>query len=250
METANEIKHDIDNETSSNSSSIFQNILEKPYLIYEIKKPTVINRRIANSVPDMPHCCYLHKIGNMFVLKVFSHKKINLTEDKSIEIPDSMCMLGPCWPMVIFVTVAMIFVALGTIGVVGVSMEDPFQDTTFLIFASIGIMLLLGSLISYFLTACSNPGIVPLVHRRKSDSIHAEMTNKRMFWDDRVGIYKSRHQFYDREIGLVVEEPDHFCPWTGTMIAKRNLKRFRVFITFCNSGCLFFVMGGFFLIGS
>ena len=30
--------------------------------------------------------------------------------------------------------------------------------------------------------------------------------------------------------GVLVEEIDHFCPWTGTTIAKKNLKSFYVFV--------------------
>jgi hypothetical protein len=30
--------------------------------------------------------------------------------------------------------------------------------------------------------------------------------------------------------GVLVEEIDHFCPWTGTTIAKKNLQSFYVFV--------------------
>ena len=30
--------------------------------------------------------------------------------------------------------------------------------------------------------------------------------------------------------GVLVEEIDHFCPWTGTTIAKKNLFTFYVFV--------------------
>jgi len=30
--------------------------------------------------------------------------------------------------------------------------------------------------------------------------------------------------------GVLVQEIDHFCPWTGTTIAKKNLFSFYVFV--------------------
>ena len=34
----------------------------------------------------------------------------------------------------------------------------------------------------------------------------------------------------EEEMTILVEELDHFCPWTGTVIAKRNLGAFQMFL--------------------
>ena len=44
---------------------------------------------------------------------------------------------------------------------------------------------------------------------------------------------------YDRDCGVVIEEFDHTCPWTGTGIGKANMPYFSTFVS-CVCICLIF----------
>ena len=39
--------------------------------------------------------------------------------------------------------------------------------------------------------------------------------------------------------GFLVEEIDHFCPWTGTTIAKKNLPFFHTFLCMLMAGLIY-----------
>lgn len=50
-------------------------------------------------------------------------------------------------------------------------------------------------------------------------------------WSDQAATYRPPRSVYDRDCGLVIEEFDHTCPWTGTGIGKQNMPYFTVFVT-------------------
>mmetsp|Transcript_65513 Transcript_65513/g.112619 ORF Transcript_65513/g.112619 Transcript_65513/m.112619 type:complete len:154 (-) Transcript_65513:91-552(-) len=58
-------------------------------------------------------------------------------------------------------------------------------------------------------------------------------------WSDQAQSFRPRTSRYDRDCGLVIDEFDHTCPWTGTGIGRDNMIYFQVF-TSCVCGCLIF----------
>jgi DHHC palmitoyltransferase len=41
------------------------------------------------------------------------------------------------------------------------------------------------------------------------------------FWNEQVGSYRPPGALYCRECGVLIQEYDHLCPWTGTGIGSR-----------------------------
>ena len=51
-------------------------------------------------------------------------------------------------------------------------------------------------------------------------------------WNEQVGSYRPPDAMYCRECQVLIEDYDHFCPWTGTGIGKRNKMAFKCFMCF------------------
>eukprot|EP00520_Triparma_pacifica_P005101 CAMPEP_0118657624 /NCGR_PEP_ID=MMETSP0785-20121206/14121_1 /TAXON_ID=91992 /ORGANISM="Bolidomonas pacifica, Strain CCMP 1866" /LENGTH=84 /DNA_ID=CAMNT_0006550561 /DNA_START=146 /DNA_END=397 /DNA_ORIENTATION=- len=76
--------------------------------------------------------------------------------------------------------------------------------------------------VSLYFTGCRDPGILPR-HEVQPDSSWR--------WNDQAKTYRPPRAYYDDECGVVIEEFDHTCPWTGTGIGKKNMSAFKVFVT-------------------
>jgi hypothetical protein len=87
----------------------------------------------------------------------------------------------------------------------------------------VAIILTVVTVVSLCKTGCSDPGIQPRALNQVDD-------NKWM-WNDRVGAFSPRGSQYCADANAVVEDLDHFCPWTGTTIAKKNMCCFKIFTT-------------------
>jgi len=46
-----------------------------------------------------------------------------------------------------------------------------------------------------------------------------------------VGTFRPPKSQYDGDCGLIIEEFDHTCPWTGTGIGRRNMPAFTTFVS-------------------
>lgn len=156
------------------------------------------------SIP-LPRSLYLRRIGRGFVLK-------ESRDPDSGEIRIER-MVGVCWPMLLltyfligFVTLFVYSVALPRLG---------------WMWWVVGLGLLTLVFYSLFLVACSDPGIFP----RYSDP---QETNWR--WSSKAQSYRPPGVVYCSENRFLVKDIDHFCPWTGTTIAHKNLCAFRVFV--------------------
>lgn len=64
--------------------------------------------------------------------------------------------------------------------------------------------LLFVVLISFTLTACSNPGIVERL-KEPRDQLH--------IYDEIAQCYRPHTAMYDQESQVIIEDIDHFCPW-------------------------------------
>jgi DHHC palmitoyltransferase len=40
------------------------------------------------------------------------------------------------------------------------------------------------------------------------------------FWNEQVGSYRPPGALYCRECGVLIQDYDHLCPWTGTGIGR------------------------------
>jgi len=168
---------------------------DDPYRYPERKTPA---SAMSAWVPPPPKCCYKKRIGRLYVFAANS--------DGSPRI-----IMGPCWPMW-FLTFTLIA------GPTTVVLAIFGSRLLYLWIPALCVALV--TLVAFCATGCRNPGIVPR---------HGEMNDNDDLWDDRGQTYRPRYSMYDLETGVVVEQVDHFCPWTGTLIGKGNILAFHVF---------------------
>jgi len=148
-------------------------------------------------------------------------------------------MVGPFWPMLLFITYPLIF------GVSALTLWSGIPGKP--IYVQIGWALLTGQLIrSLFNTGFRDPGILrrhanpppaPANNNEEEDG-----TNRRRMgfrwgneegpwrWSDQAQSYRPRNSMYCPDCNVVIEEFDHTCPWTGTAIGKKNMGAFQMFV--------------------
>jgi len=57
------------------------------------------------------------------------------------------------------------------------------------------------------------------------------------FWNEQVGSYRPPGALYCRECGVLIQDYDHLCPWTGTGIGRNNMWAFKSFVISVNVLC-------------
>eukprot|EP00510_Aplanochytrium_minuta_P004767 CAMPEP_0184019150 /NCGR_PEP_ID=MMETSP0954-20121128/8581_1 /TAXON_ID=627963 /ORGANISM="Aplanochytrium sp, Strain PBS07" /LENGTH=243 /DNA_ID=CAMNT_0026300763 /DNA_START=1247 /DNA_END=1978 /DNA_ORIENTATION=+ len=153
---------------------------------------------------------YKRRVGNFYVC----HER--RYEDKDTEL---LCMVGPCWPM-IFVTSGLIIII--PILVCVFVIPEIESQSTYVIVLVFAILALLATTTSYFLIACSNPGIQPIIKDKPGEN---------WTWNPNAESFRPTGVIYEPESGTLINKVDHFCPWTGTVIAENNMGRFVAFNT-------------------
>jgi len=175
-------------------------------------------------------CLKADRVGNMPVLWAKSSRSHEAPKSRpNVSLPrvrqkgkptQLLCVLGPFWPCMLGVTYPLIF---------GVSL---FTAVYFLpqVPAWVGAIWAVCTatlVVALALTACSNPGLV----RRHREEPPPNSSGWR--WNDQVQSYRPPRATFDRDCGVVIEEFDHTCPWTGTGIGQNNMGYFSTFV-----GCL------------
>jgi len=177
---------------------------------YEINEGAYRSEMTA-SVPAP--CCYKRKIGRMYVC----------CEDQDQK---PTCLFGACWPMT-FITWALVaFPVIGVSILVIPAMNNPVAEVVSFIFTTVIVLIYS---ITLFCTGFSNPGIF----KRHKDPVDG------WTFHTSTNSYRPRGVVFCSESQVLVEEIDHFCPWTGTTIAKGNLKCFSIFVTMVCVGILY-----------
>ncbi|KAG7356333.1 DHHC palmitoyltransferase [Nitzschia inconspicua] len=168
------------------------------------------------------------RVGNMAVLRQSTEWVDELVEAENGETTTMRVMrprldvvVGPYWPMLMFVTYPLI------LGVSGLTLITVIPNKHPLLGLGWGI-LTVGLISALALTACRDPGILPRYNNPPPD-------DNGWRWNERSHSYRPRSAWYDPDTAVVVEEFDHTCPWTGTAIGKKNMLPFQTFV------CLVFV---------
>ena len=126
------------------------------------------------------------------------------------------CYVGPCWPMPVVTTLIILFIG----GLLVHSVAGKVHP----VLCAIGVLGVLMTVVSFWFTACTNPGVSARYPERPpdcedwpyhegSDSYHPPGCK----WCDECEVFMRQY--------------DHFCPWTGTTIAGGNIKYFYLFVT-------------------
>mmetsp|Transcript_16235 Transcript_16235/g.30914 ORF Transcript_16235/g.30914 Transcript_16235/m.30914 type:complete len:254 (+) Transcript_16235:104-865(+) len=160
-------------------------------------------------------CCCARRIGHMFALMSY---------------PDGtpIIIAGPCWPFCVFVTLPMILGVAGLVGYFVIYDDNRFNlpDYFIWIYGSIVAFVLL----SLFCVSCRDPGLMDRV-------VDEEAGEGGWFWNEQVGSFRPPGALYCRECGVLIQEYDHLCPWTGTGIGRGNMCAFKTFVVSINVLC-------------
>eukprot|EP00947_MAST-08B_sp_MAST-8B-sp1_P000939 g939.t1 len=159
---------------------------------------------MTKNVPDPPRCCCpTTRIGHMHVCVEGPRARDHL---------DIKCMVGPCWPMMIL--------TFTLIGGISLGCYVYFLPRIHWAFTIPACLSLIAVLVALQRTACVNPGIVPRT---------ATPPNDRWRWHELAQTYLPSNAHVCEDTCVAAEDVDHFCPWTGTLIAKGNIKCFQIF---------------------
>ena len=182
----------------------------------------------VSAVPPCALCCpSVRRMGRMFVLRE--------DEERGLR-----CVVGPCWPM-LCVTFSLIIVpSLPIYAFCGSLFFNRFG------WGIAGLPVLAVTeivvIVALALTACSDPGVA----RRYPDhpceggerggasgsgkgGELAVALGAKWSYSKKAGSWRQPGVVYCSESCVLVEEIDHFCPWTGTTIGKKNLPYFNCF---------------------
>ena len=163
----------------------------------DFKFPKDEDKSITRFALRPPSFTYNQRVGKMYAI---SKRRV----------------FGPCWMMTLVTASLVIIIPFSLLH----AMKHEIRgETIFLTSCWVGI-----TLIMLFLTACTNPGIYPIVREIP------EHSNQRWAYCKETDSYRPPGVIYDRECGVLIADVDHFCPWVGTTIAKANLCRFFCFV--------------------
>mmetsp|Transcript_2454 Transcript_2454/g.4897 ORF Transcript_2454/g.4897 Transcript_2454/m.4897 type:complete len:311 (+) Transcript_2454:114-1046(+) len=155
--------------------------------------------------------------GMVLRAKRVGHMPVLWTQKLKDGRTDIVCIVGPFWPCLMFVTYPLIIgVSLGT----AVYMLPGVHWLIQIVWAICTTTLL----VALALTGCRNPGIVRRWPEKPPNCDH-------WYWSDQVGTFRPPKSQYDGDCGLIIEEFDHTCPWTGTGIGRRNMPAFTTFVS-------------------
>lgn len=151
-------------------------------------------------------CCGLvkiRKIGCIYILAEWTRK----------DGKKSYLVLGPYWH---FLVVTLIALAAITGMVYGVVIPEAYASERFL-----GLAFAVLAIASLLATAVCDPGIFP----RYSKPLAMDWT-----FSEYAQSYRPPGVIYCQQCQVLIEDYNHFCPWSGIVIGKGNEPYFRVFV--------------------
>lgn len=187
------------------------------------KKEYAVSTRWEREVAERGHpndvnkyfCCCARRLGHMFVV---------------LEKPDGspIVIAGPCWPFCMGVTVPLILGISGLVVYFVIINDDALPDWVGYIY----YVVLALTMTALFCVSCRDPGLMERV-------VDEEAGQGGWFWNEQVGSFRPPGALYCRECGVMIQEYDHLCPWTGTGIGGGNMWAFKAFVISVNVLCYF-----------
>lgn len=145
-------------------------------------------------------------------------------------------VVGPFWPMLLFITYPLIFGVSAFTLYSGVPGKPLYVQIVW-------ALLTLQLIRSLFNTGFRDPGILQRRTKppRAKDVSDNDLTtrsigfrwgneNGQWRWSDQAQSYRPKNSMYCPDCKVIVEEFDHTCPWTGTAIGKKNMGSFQMFV--------------------
>lgn len=113
----------------------------------------------------------------------------------------------------------------------GLSHYSDHYPKPFLMILPYGVLIAI-VMLSLFCVACTDPGLMERV-------VDEEAGEGGWFWNEQVGSFRPPGALYCRECGVLIQDYDHLCPWTGTGIGRKNMWAFKTFAVSVNVLCYF-----------
>lgn len=144
-------------------------------------------------------------------------------------------VVGPFWPMLIFITYPLIFAVSAWTLYSGVPDKPWFIQALWAILT----LLLIRSLYN---TGFRDPGILQRYNTPPPTNTDEHSHTRRIGyrwgneevgpwrWTEQTHSYRPKGSMYCTDCKVVIEEFDHTCPWTGTAIGKKNMSSFQMFV--------------------
>lgn len=129
-----------------------------------------------------------------------------------------LCVVGPYWPMMVFVTFPTIIITSIIVGI------TTLPKLNWLIRA-VYLVLCVWVVAALCRVSCGDPGIFRRTRRKPK----AEDEASAWIYSTQGGTWRPKDAKYSRDCNVVVEGFDHTCPWTGTAIGAKNLCAFECF---------------------
>jgi hypothetical protein len=173
---------------------------------------------MSGDIQPPPSCCYKRQVGRFYVC-------MDRADANGVQVP--CCMVGPCWPMMLMTMSLILGAGALSSGIFG---QFLVKSTAGIVVLVVGLSFVVGVAICFGCTACRNPGIYP---RQGKD------TTGDMIWHEETKSWRPRRGvMMDSETRVLAYQIDHFCPWTGTLIARDNMCCFSSFTSFLLFACL------------
>ncbi|GMH62252.1 hypothetical protein TrLO_g1507 [Triparma laevis f. longispina] len=161
-------------------------------------------------------CRRADRVGNMIVIR----------QTVQNEEPRLLCVFGPFWPVLFFLTWPLVLGVSGYTFYRLLHLSAP-------IYVILVWCALTGALCRFLHRVSSrDPGILPR---------YREAPGERWRWNSQANTFRPPGAIYDKECGVIVEDFDHVCPWTGTAIGAGNMPDFQGFVSMI---CLMIIVDG------
>ncbi|GMH96933.1 hypothetical protein TrVE_jg13426 [Triparma verrucosa] len=161
-------------------------------------------------------CKRAGRVGNMIVIKS------SIQNDE----PKLLCVYGPFWPVLFCLTWPLILGVSGYTFYRLLHLEAPF-------YIILPWCALTGVLCRFLHRVSSrDPGILPRYREAPEESWR---------WNSQADTYRPPGAIFDKECGVIVEDFDHVCPWTGTAIGGGNMPDFQGFVSMV---CVMIIVDG------
>lgn len=180
----------------------------------------VDDRRIEDDDEEMEagdrnqNCFKCSKKGNIFICCECTIEEDDVFFPMAVEKTKLRWVVGPYWNM-LCVTYAVVI----TITILVYETVIPRREASEI---AVGLTLSGLTLLFLSLTAFSDPGIFPKHTRPKGPN---------WSYSGQAQSFRPPRVIYCSECKLLIQEYDHFCPWSGTVIGGKNLKFFHCFVS-------------------
>lgn len=166
------------------------------------------------------------RVGNMVILKE-SHVMVDeVAQDeeaqdgavrtRKVSKRQIDLIVGPYWPMMVFVTYPLILAVSGWTALAAVFVPN-YNIVVIIVWSA----MTFGLCFSLFSVSFRDPGILPK-YKEIPFSEDGNQPRSSWRWNDRAQSYAPRGSSYDPDCAVIVEEFDHTCPWTGTAVSYGN----------------------------